>query len=166
MTLHEAALMGNKALPGVSSEAMKKHVQGLGKVIILKTLWYEDIIERLESSARRYLETMGLGPESVKTIAVPGSFELPLAAKHFIETEKPDFVVTLGCVIQGGTPHFEYICQALSQGLMTVSLEKKIPIGFGVLTVNNYDQAAERATKGSEAAQAALFMSYWMKNNA
>jgi 6,7-dimethyl-8-ribityllumazine synthase len=95
---------------------------------------------------------------------VPGAFELPLGAELAIENGA-EVVVALGVVIRGGTPHFEYVCEAATSGLVEVQLKHKVPIGFGLLTVNNEAEALDRAglssskeDKGAEAVQAALLM--------
>ncbi len=95
---------------------------------------------------------------------VPGAFELPLGAELAIENGA-EVVVALGVVIRGGTPHFEYVCQAATSGLVEVQLKHKVPISFGLLTVNNEAEALDRAglssskeDKGAEAVQAALLM--------
>lgn len=95
---------------------------------------------------------------------VPGAFELPLGAELAIENGA-EVVVALGVVIRGGTPHFEYVCEAATSGLVEVQLRHKVPIGFGLLTVNNEAEALDRAglssskeDKGAEAVQAALLM--------
>src|SRR5881397_3947694 len=100
--------------------------------------------------------------QHVTVIRVPGSFELPVAAKHAAVSKKYDAVVALGCVLRGETPHFEYISRAVSDGLQRVALETGIPVGFGVLTVDTVEQAMERSgesgNKGFEAAMAAFQM--------
>jgi 6,7-dimethyl-8-ribityllumazine synthase len=162
LSLKEAAKMAAKGLPGVPPKNLSAHARKVKRVVILHTLWYEDIMGQLVSSAQDYLKAVGIEESAIEVYPIPGSYELPLAAKHFIKAKKPDFVVALGCVIRGETPHFDFICQSTTQGLMDVSLEKKTPIGFGVLTVNTLAQARARASKGLEAAQAAFFMSYWL----
>lgn len=115
-------------------------------------------MDRLLAGARRALKHQDL----VNLIRVPGSFEIPLAAKRAALSEKYDGIVALGCVLRGETPHFEYISAAVSNGLSQVALETGIPIGFGVLTVETVEQAMERSgesgNKGFEAATAALEM--------
>jgi len=97
-----------------------------------------------------------------KVIRVPGSFEIPIAAKRAAESKKYDGIVALGCVVRGETPHFEYISAAVSNGLQQVALTTGIPVGFGLLTVDTVQQAMDRSgesgNKGSEAAMAALEM--------
>jgi 6,7-dimethyl-8-ribityllumazine synthase len=116
------------------------------------------IMDRLIAGAKRALKDH----EAVSLIRVPGSFEIPLAAKCAALSTKYDGIVALGCVLRGETPHFEYISAAVSNGLSQVALETGIPIGFGLLTVETVEQAMERSgesgNKGFEAATAALEM--------
>src|SRR5215813_6537346 len=116
------------------------------------------IMDRLIDGAKRVLRDQ----KHVSVIRVPGSFEIPLAAKKAAESKKYDAVVALGCVLRGETAHFEYISSAVSHALQQVSLETGIPIGFGVLTVDTVQQAMDRSgesgNKGSEAAETALAM--------
>src|SRR5438552_14790245 len=116
------------------------------------------IVDRLIAGARRALKDQ----EQVDLIRVPGSFEIPLAAKRVALSKKYDAIVALGCVLRGETPHFEYISNAATNGLEQVALETGIPIGFGVLTVDKVEQAMERSgdsgNKGVEAAATALEM--------
>jgi 6,7-dimethyl-8-ribityllumazine synthase len=116
------------------------------------------IMDRLIEGAKRVLNEQKL----VTVIRVPGSFEIPVAAKAAAESEKYDAIVALGCILRGETPHFEYIGRAVSDGLQHVALKTGVPVGFGVLTVDTVQQAIERSgetgNKGSEAAMAALAM--------
>jgi 6,7-dimethyl-8-ribityllumazine synthase len=116
------------------------------------------IMDRLIDGAKRVLR----GQKHVSVIRVPGSFEIPLAAKKAAESKKFDAIVALGCVLRGETAHFEYISSAVSHALQQVSLETGIPVGFGVLTVDTVQQAMDRSgesgNKGSEAAETALAM--------
>jgi 6,7-dimethyl-8-ribityllumazine synthase len=116
------------------------------------------IMDRLVDGAKRALQKQ----KQVSVIRVPGSFEIPLAAKRAAHSKKYDAIVALGCVVRGETPHFEYISRAVSSGLQHVALETGIPVGFGVLTVDTVQQAMDRSgesgNKGSEAALTALAM--------
>ncbi|MDC7220693.1 MAG: 6,7-dimethyl-8-ribityllumazine synthase [Spirochaetales bacterium] len=124
---------------------------------------FNDIItSRLESGAMDCLVRHGVSPENVKIVRVPGAFEIPLAAAWAAE-ENPHGVICLGAVIRGGTPHFEYVSSEVSKGVASVSLDKGIPVGFGVLTCDTLEQALERAgskggNKGWEAAITVLEM--------
>ncbi len=99
-------------------------------------------------------------PANITTMHVPGSFELPYGIQKLIMTTRPDVVIAIGCIIKGETKHDEYIAHAVSQGIIRLTLDYKIPIAFGVLTPNTLEQAKARSTgkfnKGREAALAAL----------
>jgi len=119
-------------------------------------------MDGLTEGARRELERSGA--TDVTYWQIPGAFELPLAAQQAIE-KGAQAVIALGVVIRGETPHFEYVCNAATDGLTRVQLDSSVPIGFGLLTVNNEDEALARAglegskeDKGAEAVQAALSM--------
>lgn len=130
------------------------------KVAIISASWHKDICDSLVDGARRALMNAGVTTEA--TIYVPGSFELPLAAQYALDAGA-DAAVVLGVVVRGETPHFDYVCQGVTDGVMKVSLERNKPIGFGVLTVDNLEQAVARSgipgskeDKGYDAAVAAL----------
>lgn len=139
------------------------HIGGEGKkIVIIATRWHEQVMEGLIAGAKRACQDAKADYEVVR---VPGSFELPLAAKAYAESGKVDALVCLGVVIRGGTPHFDYVCDAATYGLTKVSVESQIPLGFGLLTCDNLEQALDRAglessheDKGYEAVQAALSM--------
>ncbi len=128
------------------------------RVIVLSTQWNRLIVDRLLNGVRTRLGELGLSPVEHE---VPGAFELPTAAKW--ATERADAVIALGCVIRGGTPHFEYVAGNCSRGLMDVSLSTGVPCIFGVLTVETEEQALERSGGshghvGIDAADAAVGM--------
>lgn len=127
------------------------------KFAIVVAEWNEEITEALYDGACQALITLGAKRHNIVRKNVPGSFELPLAAQIMAEKKNIDAVICLGCVIQGDTPHFDYICQAVAFGIMKVSLKTNKPVAFGVLTTLNKKQALERAggalgNKGEEAA--------------
>ncbi len=127
------------------------------KFAIIVAEWNEDITEALFEGAFNALLALGVKKNNIIKKYVPGSFELPLAAQWMASKKEIDAVICIGCVIQGDTPHFDYICQAVAQGIMDVNLSSNKPIAFGVLTVMNKKQALERAggklgNKGEEAA--------------
>lgn len=131
--------------------------------------WNYDITGALLEGALKTLKDNGVPEENIHVRHVPGSFELPLAAKLIIENDFVDAVICIGCVIQGETRHFEFICDAVSQGIMRVNLDTDIPVIFGVLTTDNLEQAKERSgrthgNKGVEAAITAIKMAS-LKNN-
>ena len=127
---------------------------------IVTARFYRELTDDLIDGARRALQACGVADESVDAYEVPGCFELPLAAFNLIEKHEYDGIVALGVVIRGDTPHFEYVAGQCARGIMDVQLATGTPIGFGVLTVENFEQAEERADpkrgdKGFEAAIAA-----------
>lgn len=160
MSLSEASSVAARLPVGLSARRASELATQVKSVLILKTLWYPEIVDALAESAQSYLHEAGIATQAISTHAVPGSFELPLSAQFFAELQKPtpDFIVAVGLVLEGGTPHFDYVCRAVTDGLARVSLENRLPIGFGVLTVNTLAQAEARKEKGREAAQAAFLM--------
>jgi 6,7-dimethyl-8-ribityllumazine synthase len=121
------------------------------------------ITGRLAAGARAALGEAGAADDHITMLMVPGAFELPQAARGAAETGRFEAIVCLGCVIRGETPHFEYICSAVAHGLTDASAETGVPIAFGVLTTDTWEQADARAgdgrdNKGYEAAAAALEM--------
>ncbi|MBK5278977.1 MAG: 6,7-dimethyl-8-ribityllumazine synthase [Bacteroidia bacterium] len=141
-----------------------KSISGRGKLNlstkkfgIVVAEWNEDVTEALFQGAYDALLKLGVKKENIIRKNVPGSFELPLGAQWMIEKKPIAAVIALGCVIQGDTPHFDYICQAVANGIMTVNLKSNKPVAFGVLTTLDKKQALERAggkygNKGEEAA--------------
>jgi 6,7-dimethyl-8-ribityllumazine synthase len=129
-------------------------------VAIVAARFYEELTAQLIDGARRALHDCKVNPGDVFTYDVPGCFELPLACRKLIESDRFDAVVALGVVIRGDTPHFDFVAGECARGIMDVQLASGIPIGFGVLTTENLAQAQERADpkrgdKGYEAAVAA-----------
>lgn len=131
-------------------------------VVIVKTEWNKHIIAQLEKGAISILKEHGI---RYKVITVPGAFELPFAVKNHYAycTTIPDAYITLGTIIQGDTPHFDYVCKAVTDGVLQLNLSIDVPVIFGVLTVLNELQAKERiggvhGHKGKEAAITALKM--------
>jgi 6,7-dimethyl-8-ribityllumazine synthase len=131
------------------------------KVVVLAARWHTAVMDGLLAGAERALADSGVS--DVTVIRVAGAYELPVAASRVANSGGVDAMVALGVVIRGGTPHFEYVCGAATDGLTQVSVSTGVPIGFGVLTCDNDEQAMDRAglpgskeDKGYEAAQAAL----------
>ncbi len=121
------------------------------------------IVDSLQAAAIDVLTRHGIKASQIDIIKVPGAFEMPLAAKKLVQSGQYQAIVALGAVIRGGTPHFEYVAGECVKGLAQVSLDSGIPVAFGVLTVDNIEQAIERAgtkagNKGAEAALSALEM--------
>jgi 6,7-dimethyl-8-ribityllumazine synthase len=132
-------------------------------VVLVKTEWNAVIVDELEAGCRRKLEEAGVS--SVITLVVPGAVEIPFAIQQYQQKAgaKADAFVALGCVIKGDTPHFEYVCQSVTDGVTQLNLQLPVPIIFGVLTVLTEQQAQERiggahGHKGEEAAITALKM--------
>jgi len=133
------------------------------KFAIVVAEWNDDITDALYHGAYDAFLKLGVKKENIIRKDVPGSFELPLGALWMAKKKEIAAVVALGCVIQGDTPHFDYICQAVANGIMNVNLETSKPVAFGVLTTLNKSQALERAggkhgNKGEEAALTAVKM--------
>lgn len=141
--------------------APSDRVDGTGvRVAIVAASWHAEIMEGLRQGAVRVAEESGA--QAIE-FEVPGSFELAVVAAECATSGQFDAIVALGVVIRGGTPHFEYVCSAATQGLTEVSVQYRIAVGFGVLTCDNVEQARDRAglpgsreDKGAEAMASAL----------
>jgi 6,7-dimethyl-8-ribityllumazine synthase len=141
-------------------------------VVIVRTEWNAGIVDALENGCKKELEKAGV--KGIMIITVPGAFEIPFAVKSYWETYKyrdnrPQAFIALGCVLRGDTPHFEYICRGVTDGIAQLNLSLPVPTIFGVLTVDNQQQADERiggkhGHKGEEAAIAALKMMAMVKS--
>jgi 6,7-dimethyl-8-ribityllumazine synthase len=107
------------------------------------------IVEQLVAGAQDALQRSGIGAEQQELIWVPGAFELPLLADRMAATGRFDAIVTLGALIRGGTPHFEYVAGECAHGIMRVALAHGLPVVFGVLTTDTVEQALERAGTGA-----------------
>ncbi|MDT3398475.1 6,7-dimethyl-8-ribityllumazine synthase [Streptomyces sp. B1866] len=130
------------------------------RVAVVAAQWHQKVMDGLVDGALRAARDLKLPEPPV--LRVPGSFELPVAAK-VLAARGYDAVVALGVVIRGGTPHFDYVCQGVTQGLTQVGLDTGVPVGFGVLTCDTEEQAVDRAglagsreDKGYEAVTAAV----------
>jgi 6,7-dimethyl-8-ribityllumazine synthase len=147
----------------MSGGAPKLNIDASGlQVAVLVTSWHTNITDGLLAGAERALQAAG--NDTYEVWRVPGAFELPLAAQKAIDAGA-DVVVALGVVIQGDTPHFDYVCKSATDGLTRVQLDSGVPIGFGLLTVDTEQQALDRAglptsreDKGAEAVEAAVLM--------
>ena len=134
--------------------------RGLG-VAIVRSLFNRPVTDGLLAGAREALAEMGAAPRRVAVYDLPGAFELPIAAQAAAQSGRFDAVVALGAVIEGETDHYEYICQAATDGLARVALDTGVPVGFGLLTCRTEEQARLRSSpdahnKGAEAARAAV----------
>ena len=131
-------------------------------VLIVKTEWNAAIVNKLEAGAKKILKAAGI---QFKTITVPGAFEIPFTIQHHYTycQQLPDAYIALGTIIKGDTPHFDYVCKAITDGVLQLNLSLEVPVIFGVLTVNTEEQAKERVGgkhghKGAEAAITAIKM--------
>lgn len=130
---------------------------------IVVSEWNEEVTEALYAGAIQTLKGVGVSNENIVRVNVPGSFELSLGAQKMVQKEDIDAVICIGCVIKGETPHFDFICDAVANGVTNVGLKYDKPVIFGVLTTNDQKQALERAggrhgNKGDEAAITAVKM--------
>jgi len=133
-------------------------------VVLVKTQWNAAIVDELEKGCIKTLKESGV--KKILSITVPGAVEIPFTIKSFWGNKKkkrPDAFVALACVIRGGTPHFDYVCRAVTDGVLQLNLSLPVPTIFGVLTVDNEEQAGERTGgvhghKGEEAAMTAVKM--------
>ena len=135
-------------------------------VVIVRTEWNAKIVDELEKGCRKKLKALNVS--SISTVVVPGAFEIPFAVKYYwdarkYQDDKPCAFIALGCIIKGDTPHFEYVCKAVTEGILQLNLLLPVPVIFGVLTVNDKQQAKERlggkqGHKGEEAAITAVKM--------
>jgi 6,7-dimethyl-8-ribityllumazine synthase len=127
-------------------------------VAIVAARFNGEITNKLLASALDELDAAGVRHEAITVMPVPGAFELPLAAMALAKTRRYACVVALGCVVRGETPHFQYIASEAASGLQLAALETGVPVAFGLLTVENVEQAEARIEKGAEAVRSALEM--------
>jgi 6,7-dimethyl-8-ribityllumazine synthase len=135
-------------------------------VVIVRTDWNAAVVDELENGCKKILNAQGI--TSIRTLNVPGAVEIPFIIHKYWDTykykdDRPQCFIALGCVIKGGTPHFEYVCMSVTQGITRLNLELPVPVIFGVLTVDSQQQADERiggvhGHKGEEAAYTAIKM--------
>jgi 6,7-dimethyl-8-ribityllumazine synthase len=155
MSIYNNTLLDDAGILGLESAS----------VVIIRTEWNNFITDELNKAAVSYLQGHQVKSEQ---FVVPGAVELPYACKQIWErfkgtSSQPSAIIVFGCVIQGETPHFDYVCQAVTQGITQLNIEIPIPVIFGVLTVHNEQQAHDRlggkhGHKGTEAAITALKM--------
>lgn len=152
------------AQQNLSSTSIKKLPSAADMVIgVVVSDWNKEVTSRLLEGACSTLLRAGCKPQNIYVRHVPGAFELPLAAQFFAQNSDIDGVITLGCVVRGDTPHFDYVCSGTTQGIMNVQLTWNIPVTFGLLTVENQQQALDRCggihgNKGDEAAATLIEM--------
>jgi 6,7-dimethyl-8-ribityllumazine synthase len=133
------------------------------RVAIVVSKYHDFVTDRLQNGSLGALDAAGVTRDCITIVRVPGSFELPSAARHAAASGRCDAVVCLGCLIKGETPHFEFIAAAVAHGLTAAAAETGVPMTFGVLTTNSVEEALARAgdgpdNKGWEAAAAAVEM--------
>lgn len=154
-------------MSGIGAPSLAVSGAGDLRVAVVAAQWHEAVMTGLLEGAQRALDDAGV--VDLLVVRVPGSFELPVASAR-VARAGYDAVVALGVVIRGGTPHFDYVCQAATSGLTQVSVDTGVPIGFGVLTCDTEQQALERAglpgskeDKGYEAGQAAVALALTLR---
>lgn len=151
---------GTPVIPAQELAQLTESARTMGlRVAVVASRWHTEVMDGLTAGAQRFLN--GIGISDYTSLQAPGSFELPVLASHAAQTH--DAVIALGVVIRGGTPHFDYVCSAATDGLAKVAVESGTPVGFGLLTCDDEQQALDRAglegsseDKGYEAAHAAL----------
>lgn len=135
---------------------------GNSKIGIVVTKWNSSITDKMLAGALKVLSVAGVKDDDILVVRCPGAFEIPLTAQYLITGQEVDGVIALGVVIRGGTPHFEYVCDAVTSGVTELNLKYQVPVAFGVLTTDDVKQAMERSgekgNKGGEAALALLEM--------
>lgn len=133
------------------------------RVAIVRAKWNGHITGALTDGALSLFRSQGISENQIDVFDVPGAVELTFGASQLIESSLYDAVIVFGCVIRGGTPHFDYVCQSVTQGITALNADCDIPVIFGVLTVDTEQDALDRAggclgNKGTEAAEAAIMM--------
>ncbi|MEH6468015.1 MAG: 6,7-dimethyl-8-ribityllumazine synthase [Porticoccus sp.] len=136
---------------------------GDARIAIVVARWNGNVTENLLSGAQSALNRHGITEPDIDLFRVPGAFELPLVCQKVARTGTYDAIIALGCVIRGGTPHFDYVCSETTRGIGEVALNENLPVAFGLLTTDNLEQAEDRSgdnheNKGEEAALTALEM--------
>lgn len=126
------------------------------KVGVVVSRFNQSITDKLLESALTTLREYKIKNKNIKVISVSGSVETPIALQKLAKTKKYDCLVALGAVIKGETDHYTYVCKMAQEGVLRVMLDYSIPIGFGILTVNNLEQAKERVGSGGSAVSAVL----------
>jgi 6,7-dimethyl-8-ribityllumazine synthase len=138
----------------IISESTSVKSQSIGIVV---SRWNSMITEAMLNGAIEALTTNGVSKSEIKIVRCPGSYEIPLTTQWMLENDSITGVIALGVVIRGGTPHFEYVCDAVNRGVMDLNLRYSKPVAFGVLTTDNVQQALDRVgEKGNKGAEAAL----------
>ncbi len=155
--------MSTKLATGIAPFSDSRPLDPNFECVIIKAQWNSHITDALATGAKDALEKAGVKPGQIREITVPGTVELVFAAHRAIQALKPSAVIVIGCVIRGDTPHFDYVCQSVTQGVTDLNAIGEVPVIFSVLTVENEQQALDRAggclgNKGAEGALAAIEM--------
>lgn len=155
--------MSTKLANSLNERKIETPLKSDFKCAVIRAQWNSHITTVLAQGAKQTLLEAGVEPANIIELEVPGTVELVYAASRAIKSLKPDAVIVIGCVIRGDTPHFDYVCQSVTQGVTTLNIDGKVPVVFSVLTVNTEQQALERAggvlgNKGSEGAATAIAM--------
>ncbi len=150
---------------GIESVRYDAAVLADKQIAIVVTRWNRAIVDNLLAGAREHLTANGIGEDRIRVLTCPGAYEIPLVCQRIAAGGQYDGIITLGAVIRGDTPHFDYVAGECASGVMRVSLDSGLPIAFGVLTVDNEQQALVRSgygfgaeNKGEEAAACVLEM--------
>ena len=162
----QTALMATRGNTLITGQQQQGLLPDGRNIVIVRTDWNDDIVTALEEGAIRFLKDKGIS--DIVVLRVPGAVEIPFAVKQYWESVKyrdlrAGAFIALGCVIRGDTPHFDYVCKAVTDGIVQLNLSLPVPVIFGILTVDNIQQARERVGgahghKGEEAAATALSM--------
>lgn len=155
--------MATKIAGAAPALAAERPLDSDFRCVVVAAEWNAEIIDGLLAGAGKCFAECGVNSDEVEVLRVPGTIELTFGARAAIDALEPSAVIVFGCVIRGDTPHFDYVCQSVTQGIAALNAEGKVPVIFGVLTTENLTQARERiggsvGDKGYEAAQAAIVM--------
>lgn len=164
--MNQIEVPANQAMPSTILEGQLK-ADGL-RFAIVASRWNDLIVSRLVGGAQDALLRLGAAAEQVTVVRVPGSFEIPLAAKKLATSGRYDAIVCVGAVIRGETPHFDYIAAEVTKGIASATLSTGVPIAYGIITADTVEQALNRAgvkagNKGFEAAMSAVEMANLLK---
>ena len=151
--------MRRETSPSPTATASRGQPQGGRRAVgIVVSRFNGAVTEKLLQGALAELEAVGVAREAITIMPVPGAFELPIAAMALAKTRRYACIVALGCVIRGDTPHFDFVAGEAASGLQLAALETGVPVAFGVLTLEQADQADDRLEKGAEAVRTGLEM--------
>jgi len=160
-------LMSTRDTPKIQTMEGALRAEGL-RFAIVASRWNELIVSQLLSGAEDALLRLGAAPDKITRVRVPGSFEIPVAAKKLAASGRYDAIICVGAVIRGETPHFDHIAAAVTKGMAAVAIETSVPVTYGIITADTVEQALNRAgikagNKGFEAAMSAVEMANLVK---